>query len=613
MPDHAKRITAVEPAEEALAWWREARFGMFIHWGLCSVHAGVWDGTNVRGLSEWLMAELRIPIAEYRKLAGRFNPLAFDAEAIVRLAIKAGMRYVVFVAKHHDGFALWDTKVSGYSIVRSTPFGRDPVKELAEACARHGMRLGIYYSQALDWEHPDGAGNDWDYKPEKKNFQRYLDDKVKPQLTELLTGYGPIAMLWFDTPVSITREQSVSLKRLVKRIQPDCLISGRIGHGVGDFGSLGDNQIPVGRLKNDWETPATMNDTWGYKSGDRHWKSTETILRLLIDLSSKGANYLLNIGPDAMGRVPEQSLERLLAIGAWIQQNGDAVYGTTANPFPYEFSWGRMTVKGRRLFLFLTDPSSNVLQLRGLRNTVLSMRLLATGDLLSFEQTHDRANESHLISLHIPDPLPPGVLAPAVIELELDDLPDADEGCIQQPDGSVSLAGHMATLHVSGESTARRVAVDPNKDFAAVKGEEVNDMMTGDHMRIGSGGLVENWRSEKDWLSWSFRIFTPGKFQISIHTVAAKYCAWVGGHTVRIRFLDRDLSSTIDDGTRVDKPRTHLFSERATLIGKLPIDEPGHYTLSLHADTMNPADPAGLCVDAIVLTPDIETDGSFIR
>ena len=231
----AKRKTsAARTKTDRLRWWREARFGMFIHWGIYAVPAGVWKGEDIAGIGEWIMNRARIPVEEYAKLAKKFNPVKFNATEWVRVAKTAGMKYIVITSKHHDGFALFDSPSNDYNIVTRTPWGRDPMKALAEACGKAGLRLCFYYSQSQDWRDPNGWSNDWDYDESKKDYGEYLRRKVKPQLRELLTQYGPIGLIWFDTPQGITRGQSEDLKRLVRELQPDCIVSGRIGSDIGD-------------------------------------------------------------------------------------------------------------------------------------------------------------------------------------------------------------------------------------------------------------------------------------------------------------------------------------------------------------------------------------------
>jgi alpha-L-fucosidase len=348
--------TASDPAREArLRWFREAKFGLFIHWGLYALPAGEWKGRTHPGIGEWIMYWARVPVREYEALAGQFNPVKFDADAWVRLAEDAGMKYVVITSKHHDGFALFDSKASRYDVVDATPFKRDVLKELAEACRRRGMRLGFYYSQAQDWHEPDGAGNVWDFGPdEKKDFDRYLREKAEPQVRELLTGYGPVALVWFDTPRMMTAERAQRFTDLVRSLQPATLIDGRLG-AAGDYVSTGDNVIPSQASGEAWETPATINHTWGYRKDDHDWKSPGQVVFKLVDIVSKGGNYLLNVGPMADGTIPAPSQEVLRTVGRWLKANGEAVYGAGPTPFGDELgepsARGAKDLRGQPLFL----------------------------------------------------------------------------------------------------------------------------------------------------------------------------------------------------------------------------------------------------------------------
>lgn len=347
-------------ADPRLNWWREARFGMFIHWGIYAVPAGRWQGKIVPGrqgrkpLGEWIMLVERIPVAEYEPLAQQFNPTTFDADAWVALAKRTGQKYLVITAKHHDGFCMFDSALTDYDIVDATPFARDPMQELARACQEQGIRLCFYYSQTQDWHHPDGDGNDWDFDEAQKDFAGYIEHYVKPQVRELLTNYGPIGLIWFDTPKRITGEQSRALVDFVHELQPDCLVNGRIGNGLGDYAEARDNAIPDELLDADWETPATINDTWGYMLDDDNWKSPPDLIRKLVDIVSKGGNYLLNVGPTAEGVIPEPSVERLEAVGRWLAANGEAVSGTQPGPLQ-GLGWGRSTAKPGRVYLHVFD------------------------------------------------------------------------------------------------------------------------------------------------------------------------------------------------------------------------------------------------------------------
>lgn len=336
-------------------WWQEARFGLFIHWGLYAMLAGEYQGRRTRNIAEWIMHDLRIPREEYERLASRFNPVGFDADAIVRLARQAGMRYVVLTAKHHEGFAMFRSDADAYNVVDATPFGRDVARELQQACEREGLRLCFYYSQAQDWHHPDGIEEK--YRDPSPGFRRYLDRKCIPQLKELLTRYGPIGLIWFDTPMSMTRAESEELRDLVKSLQPDCLVSGRIGHGLGDYMTTGDNFIPLLPYGKPFEVPATINGTWGYNRFDENWKSAARLIRDLVRVVGRGGNYLLNVGPDGNGEIPAQSVEVLRQIGDFMSSNGESIYGTVPVPaYPYELSWGGFTARKRRLYIHVFEP-----------------------------------------------------------------------------------------------------------------------------------------------------------------------------------------------------------------------------------------------------------------
>ncbi len=308
-------------------YFRESGFGLMLHWGLYALPAGEWGGRRIPHIGEWLQSYFRIPNREYHRLTAAFQPLLFDPTEWVMAAKRAGMGYVVLTAKHHEGFALFRSRVSDFNTVDATPFGRDVVEEVANACARHGMKFGLYYSQDLDWSHPDGGGyltghtncgemswtNDWDFPDaSKKDYTRCFTEKTVPQVEELLRNYGDLFLIWFDTPKTISPGQSRQLYELVKRLQPDCLVNSRIGNGMGDYRSLGDNEIPDTHPEGDLiESPTTLNDTWGYKSFDNNWKSADRVLELKHHLNERGVNYLLNIGPDALGRFPAPAVQIL--------------------------------------------------------------------------------------------------------------------------------------------------------------------------------------------------------------------------------------------------------------------------------------------------------------
>ena len=328
-----------------IKWFKEAKYGMMAHWGLYSLLGGEYRDKRTKGYAEWIQSYAAIPNAEYELLAKCFNPVYFNAEEWIKLAKDAGMKYFVFTAKHHDGFAMFRSKADKYNVVDATPFGRDVVAELAEACYKHGLKFGLYYSQELDWHHPHGGGysnlsscsgtswdNNWDFPDRsKKDFSICFEEKIKPQVQELLKNYGDLCLMWFDVPHTITKEQSLELNKLVKSIQPDCLINSRIGNGAYDYVSLGDNEyprkMPQGFKKekdlNDidgfkyspyglYETAGTLGSSWGFKYSDRDLASARKIVRRRKKLNRLGINYLLNVGPAGLGRIPSASKEILL-------------------------------------------------------------------------------------------------------------------------------------------------------------------------------------------------------------------------------------------------------------------------------------------------------------
>jgi len=384
---------------------------MFIHWGLYSLPAGEWEGKQYPGIGEWIMFKARIPIAEYEDLARQFNPVKFDADAWAQLAADAGMKYLIITSKHHDGFAMFGSKADKFNIVDATPFQRDPMKELAAACAKRGIKFGFYYSQAQDWTAPGGAiwtgrhENDpvydipqWDPK-QKGDFDTYLNTKGIPQVREILTNYGPIAIIWFDTPLTVMSvERAAKLEKLVHDLQPNCLVSGRLGGKFqSDYDSEGDNKIPDLTRAGAWETPATLNDTWGFKKNDHNWKKPEDLTFKLVDIVSKGGNYLLNVGPDSEGVIPQPSQDALRSMGRWLRVNGESIYGAGRTAFGEEFGafsktkaddrgkplfevhneW-RCTTKPGRLYIHIFQwPASGEFVLPPIKEKVVKACLLA--------------------------------------------------------------------------------------------------------------------------------------------------------------------------------------------------------------------------------------------
>ena len=348
----AKKETSVdylteskEDFDQRMKWWREARFGMFIHWGVYAVPGGIHNGSQVKGVGEWIQCFAKIPISEYEKYAKQFNPIKYNAEKWAKMMKKAGMKYVVITSKHHDGFALWDSEVSEYNAVDFAPYGKDILKSLSEACKTQGIKFGLYHS-IMDWHHPQAQANsepEYDYQNHPNSeFPQFVEQYLKPQLKELIDNYDP-DILWFDGEWinDFTHEMGMDLYQFVRTLKPNIIINNRVDKGrkgmagmnredqryAGDFGTP-EQEILQGTATMDWESCMTMNDTWGYKSFDHNWKSGEMLIHNLIDIASKGGNYLLNIGPTAEGLIPTPSIERLEKIGEWLEVNGEAIYAT---------------------------------------------------------------------------------------------------------------------------------------------------------------------------------------------------------------------------------------------------------------------------------------------
>ena len=365
-------------------WFKDAKYGLFIHWGLYSLLGGEYKGRRTDRTAEWIENDLDIPAQEYEKLALQFDHQHFDADEIVRRAKQEwGMRYLVFTSKHHEGFAMFDSACNDFNVVKATPYGKDILRQFEQACRKYDMKFCLYYSQVQDWDDPNG------YRFHKDNsnrdFQQYLDTKCKPQLRELLTQYGPISMIWFDTPMTITVRQTQELIDLVRSLQPECLISGRIGNHMGDYMATGDNFIPRLPYPGDWEVPATVNDTWGFKKDDQNWKSADDILHLLLKINSRGGNYLLNIGPDADGCVPEGCTRVLDTVGRYLRENAEAVYETQRmEPYAYEINGIELTRRPHKLYVHVLKPLSRI-TLLNVGNKVTNAYLVADGTPLAFE------------------------------------------------------------------------------------------------------------------------------------------------------------------------------------------------------------------------------------
>jgi alpha-L-fucosidase len=370
----------IEKTDRA-ALFRDGNYGMFIHWGLYSQLGGQWRGQTFYGIGEWIKRQMKISDADYMALTKEFNPCEFNAREIVKLAKDAGMKWIIITAKHHEGFAMFKS-AHPFNIVDATPFGRDPMKELAEACREAGLGFGFYYSHNQDWTAPGGSGGPKTHADgTPATFEQYFRQKCFPQVTEICTRYGPLNFVWFDTPGDMPKELVMEQAELVRKTQPGALLCSRIGQGMGDYESKGDMEVPARNSEGLWETCDTTNDSWSYAWYDENWKDAREILHRLVSTVGRGGTYLLNVGPDAKGRVPEQAAKYLRKAGEWLRRYPQVVYAAGPSPWGSAMPWGDVTTTGSNtLNLVVFDwPADGRLCLPGLVTGIERAGVMAGG------------------------------------------------------------------------------------------------------------------------------------------------------------------------------------------------------------------------------------------
>jgi alpha-L-fucosidase len=565
----ANNLSENSPSREKyLDWFREAKFGMFIHWGPYSQLAGEWKGQRqTESQAEWIMKYMKIPVREYRELAHGMNPVRFNAQEWVQLAKTTGMKYIVITAKHHDGFAMYRSKVSDYNIVDWTPFGRDPLAELADACKAEGIKFGVYYSHREDWDHPGGYGNDWDYDNDwganlypGKKFNEYLEEKAKPQLRELLTNYGPVGLVWFDRGM-YTPQQGKEFVELVNGLQPACLINSRVGNYgqelLGDYQSMADNGMPPGGLGEYWESPQTLNHTWGFNKSDTMWKSPETVIQRLVEIVSRGGNYLLNIGPTGEGEIPQATVDIFNKVGPWVQRNAESIYGTSANPFP-ELSWGYTTVKGGNLYLFIREwPEDRKLILPGIKNKIRSAYVLIDKSIkLTVKQS------GNFTDIDLPVIPPDNPISVIAVEFEGELLVDRPVAG-QDKSGRVEL--NYLTVKTYGKTKTR-------------------------FNRKGNFH-ISKWTGPGDTAEWIVNISKPGKFKLSLTYSATRemegqpFKINAGGTVIKSRVIE---TGGWFEYTEVPVGYIELNKAGNYTVTMEPVSDSGNYLMYLRSVTLSP-------------------------
>ncbi|MDO7171618.1 alpha-L-fucosidase [Mariniflexile sp. AS56] len=527
--------------EERMKWWEEARFGMFIHWGIYSVPAGFYKGEAQTNSAEWIMNKGKIPIAEYEKFADEFNPTKFDANEFVALAKEAGMKYMVITAKHHDGFSMFDSKATDYNVVDATPFKRDVLKELAKACKEQDIKFGFYYSQAQDWHHPGGMGNTWDDSLKRMSSDDYVYEKALPEVEQLLTEYGPISIFWWDTPRKMTKEVVDSLYHITSALQPGIITNDRLGEDYPGDHKTFERKLPSEKPEDTyWEICQPISGSWGYRSDDDNFKSVETLIHNLIDASSKGGNYLLNVSPTHEGTLRTEATTRLKTVGAWMKKNNESIYKTQASPCEEASDWGKITMKqdgdDTTLYLHVYHWNDGAKLPVKLKNEVVSSYLLTDATRV-FKTNTSEDGISVIISGEAPDSIA------SVVVLKIKGTPNAipRKPIGQDKKGNIDLVAKRA-------------------QFQNLQGPGAEYNQSKDH--------IDHWTSDQARVYWKFTVEKPGTFTVEIEVANQKAS---------------ELSVSLHGETKHIKiPASGSYNSFQPLqLGTFHIDKPGAYELSL--------------------------------
>lgn len=551
--------------DERIQWWQQARFGMFIHWGIYSLPGGEWKGKKVDGYAEHLMRKEKITRADYLQLAHQFNPVLFDADAWARQAKEAGMKYMIITSKHHDGFAMFDSKIGDFNIIQQTPYKRDPMAALSAACHKYGIKFGFYYSHAFDWEHPDAPGNDWEYNnpggdkglhgavnwfnihPELlPKAQKYVDEKAIPQIKELLAKYHP-DILWFDTPSKLPLSENIRILKAIREADKNVVVNGRLARSAeisfGDYKNTADRPLEFFPVTGDWEAIPTTNESYGYHKFDNSHKPVRDFVHLLAKSASRGGNLLMNIGPKGDGVFDSKDQVILKGIGAWMKINGESIYGSVASVLPLQ-SWGVSTVKGNKLYLHVFEwPANKKLYVGGLKSDAGKVYLLANKKTLT---TH-RLNEND-IEIDLPAQMPDTMATVIVLELK------------------GTLKTDSVRVLASNVPQQRLLAFDAELHG---KGFSYGDGKTDKY-------YVQNWKTNDQWLSWTFRTTQPVSFTVNMKYLAGEgnggtFVLQTGTYSKEVKITGSGSSTKVlneDLGTLTLPAGTHELTIKPVSIDK---------------------------------------------
>ena len=520
----------------------QGNYAMFIHWGLYSQLGNKVDGETYYGIGEWIMNQRMagIPIAEYKKLANNFNPVDFDARAIAKLARDAGMKYIVITAKHHDGFAMYESRACEFNIVDAPAWGKEPMKDLAAACREQGLGFGFYYSHNQDWTFPGGGGGPQvDASGKPATFDDYFEKKCLPQVQEITTQYGPIEIVWFDTPGKMPKHYVEKLVEVVHKNQPGALVSGRAGHELGDYQTLGDMEVPIVNVDGLWESVDTTNDSWAYAWYDENWKSPKQILERLVACVARGGTYMLNIGPRGDGSVSARCATALRHAGDWIARYPQVIYDVQGSPWKHSMPWGDVTQKDNVLFLTVFEwPASGELYLPNIEQDVREARLLLGSD--STELLCQRRGK-HVV-VQVPAKAPESLVS--VIKLTFSEKPTVDPVLTLDPEAMTELAVEFA-------------------DVNGVKKSEKRWMEKfGEWKRIVHG---HEFGADAD-LSWEVDVLVPGEYQVSLNYAGEGRLVWHVG---------------IDGGESIQNQQDSSHNYQTFPIGWLNFPKNGRYRVSV--------------------------------